>query len=256
VLVEEEESEGTWPSCTDQPARPAEESESRRQTRERSPGRARGSGVGYPPVRGECAAVTRARGEFVRSAETTEGRAGAGAGLPLHGRGLLGSRVDDSATGVQLRLRQAVLRSPARGTRAAGARASLAEPRAAATFPPGMHGAAAVITYLSPGLRLLHQGQFEGQKKAHLAVPGPRAAGAHRGRAPAVLRLPLGGIPQPVVRDGQWRLLDCVPAWDGNWTSDCFIVCSWHARMASGRLVTVNWPRTGASVTSVCRFLT
>ena len=32
------------------------------------------------------------------------------------------------------------------------------EPRAAAAFAPGMHEAAAVITYLSPGIRLFHQG--------------------------------------------------------------------------------------------------
>src|SRR4051794_12941775 len=38
------------------------------------------------------------------------------------------------------------------------------EPRAAATFPPGIHEAAAVITFLSPGLRFFHQGQFEGCK--------------------------------------------------------------------------------------------
>jgi glycosidase len=31
------------------------------------------------------------------------------------------------------------------------------EPRAAATFPPGQHEAAAVITFLSPGLRFFHQ---------------------------------------------------------------------------------------------------
>ena len=39
------------------------------------------------------------------------------------------------------------------------------EPRAAATFPPEVHEAAAVITFLSPGLRFFHQGQFEGRKK-------------------------------------------------------------------------------------------
>ena len=39
------------------------------------------------------------------------------------------------------------------------------EPRAAAAFSPGMHEAAAVITFLSPGLRFFHQGQFEGRKK-------------------------------------------------------------------------------------------
>ena len=97
------------------------------------------------------------------------------------------------------------------------------EPRAAATFPPGMHEAAAVITFLSTGLRFFHQGQFEGRKKRispHLvrAPKEPTDAALHQfyERLLAVLR-------QPAVRDGQWRLLDCVPAWDGNSTSDCFI---------------------------------
>jgi len=38
------------------------------------------------------------------------------------------------------------------------------ELRAAATFPPEIHQAAAVITFLSPGLRFFHQGQFEGRR--------------------------------------------------------------------------------------------
>ncbi len=50
------------------------------------------------------------------------------------------------------------------------------EPRAAATFAPDVHEAAAVITFLSPGLRFFHQGQFEGRRKRispHL-VRGPQ----------------------------------------------------------------------------------
>ncbi len=39
------------------------------------------------------------------------------------------------------------------------------EPRAAATFPADVHEAAAVLTFLSPGLRFFHQGQFEGRRK-------------------------------------------------------------------------------------------
>ena len=49
------------------------------------------------------------------------------------------------------------------------------EPRAAAAFPPGMHEAAATITYLTPGLRFFHQGQLSGCVKRispHL-VRGP-----------------------------------------------------------------------------------
>ena len=36
------------------------------------------------------------------------------------------------------------------------------EPRAASEFPWPQHQAAAIITFLSPGLRFFHQGQFEG----------------------------------------------------------------------------------------------
>ena len=83
------------------------------------------------------------------------------------------------------------------------------EPRAAATFAPGMHEAAAVITFLSPGLRFFHQGQFEGRRKrisphlvrAPLEPPDAALQQFYDGLL-AVLR-------QPIVRDGQWRLLEC-----------------------------------------------
>src|SRR5579864_7239180 len=39
------------------------------------------------------------------------------------------------------------------------------EPRAAVTFGLEQHQAAAVLTFLSPGLRFFHQGEFEGRKK-------------------------------------------------------------------------------------------
>ena len=42
------------------------------------------------------------------------------------------------------------------------------EPRAASEFPWPQHQAAAIITFLSPGLRFFHQGQFEG---ARVRVP-------------------------------------------------------------------------------------
>jgi glycosidase len=115
------------------------------------------------------------------------------------------------------------------------------EPRAAATFSPGVHEAAAIITYLSPGLRFFHQGQFEGRRKRispHLvrAPEEPTDAALaefYRGLL-AVLR-------QPVVRDGEWRLLECAPAWDGNWTSDCFVAWSWRGQDGRLWLVAVNY---------------
>jgi glycosidase len=115
------------------------------------------------------------------------------------------------------------------------------EPRAAATFPQGIHEAAAAITFLSPGLRFFHQGQFEGRKKR---------ISPHLGRGPdepvqegvrqfydRLLRI----LRQPVVRNGQWRLIECVPAWEGNWTNDCFIAFAWETPGDTRLLVVVNY---------------
>jgi hypothetical protein len=45
----------------------------------------------------------------------------------------------------------------------------------------------------------------------------------------------------PVVRDGQWQLLDCRPAWGGNWTWDCFVAFAWQGSAGERMLVTVNY---------------
>ena len=107
------------------------------------------------------------------------------------------------------------------------------EPRAAATFPPGQHEAAAVLTFLSPGLRFFHQGQFEGRLKR---------ISPHLGRGPdepvnAAVRQfyerLLDVLRRPAVRHGQWQLLECVPAWDGNGSSDVSSPSPGRSRTAS-----------------------
>jgi len=115
------------------------------------------------------------------------------------------------------------------------------EPRAAATFAHEMHEAAAIITFLSPGLRFFHQGQFEGRRKRispHLVraplEPADSALQKFYDRLLAVLR-------QPTLRDGQWSVLKCRPAWDGNWTSDCFIAWSWQGGDGQRRIIAVNY---------------
>ena len=115
------------------------------------------------------------------------------------------------------------------------------EPRAAATFSPEIHQAAAVISFLSPGLRFFHQGQFEGHRKRispHL-VRGPHEPVDQKllqfyDRLLTVLR-------QPAVRDGQWQLLECTPGWDGNWTNDCFVVFAWRGPKGECLVVAVNY---------------
>jgi hypothetical protein len=115
------------------------------------------------------------------------------------------------------------------------------EPRAAATFSVDVHKAAAVITFLSPGLRFFHQGQFEGRKRRispHLVraplEPTDDALQQFYDRLLSVLRL-------PSVREGQWQLLDCLPAWDGNWTWDGFLAFAWQGPGGERLLVTVNY---------------
>ncbi len=115
------------------------------------------------------------------------------------------------------------------------------EPRAAATFPPGMHEAAAVITFLSPGLRFFHEGQFEGRTKRispHLCRGPCESIDANiktfYERLLAILR-------EPAVRDGRWQLLECVPAWEGNWTADCFVAFAWQGPGGERLLVVVNY---------------
>jgi hypothetical protein len=115
------------------------------------------------------------------------------------------------------------------------------EPRAAATFPAGQHEAAAVITFLSPGLRFFHAGQCEGRLKR---------ISPHLGRAPEepvnsslsqfYQRL-LEALRHPAVRKGRWRLLECVPAWDGNGTSDAFIAFAWENEEGRRVIACVNY---------------
>jgi hypothetical protein len=115
------------------------------------------------------------------------------------------------------------------------------EPRAAATFTPEVHRAAAVITFLSPGLRFFHQGQFEGRKKRispHL-VRAPEenvdeSLGQFYQRLLATLR-------RPVVRDGQWQLLEAARAWEGNGTADCLVAFAWQGPGPERLIVVVNY---------------
>jgi len=109
------------------------------------------------------------------------------------------------------------------------------EPRAAATFDRDSHEAAAILTYLVPGLRFFHQGQLEGRRvriPTHLArAPDEPVDHGLRRFYDALLTV----IREAGVRDGEWRLLDPRPAWDGEPTWDGFVAWSWRA--GDGRLV-------------------
>jgi glycosidase len=115
------------------------------------------------------------------------------------------------------------------------------EPRAAATFPPPVHKAAAVITYSAPGLRFFHQGQLEGRKKRispHL-VRAPEETPEmdiqkFYGHLLSVLR-------KPVMKNGEWQSLACQPSWEGNGTWDSFVAHAWRGSGGERVLVAVNY---------------
>jgi hypothetical protein len=117
------------------------------------------------------------------------------------------------------------------------------EPRAAATFNHDVHQAAAIVTFLSPGLRFFHQGQFEGRRKR--ISPHLIRAPHEPGDAPLEQfydRL-LGVLRRPAARE-TWQQLECVPAWEGNPTSDGFLACAWHGAGGERLMVAVNYANT------------
>ena len=114
------------------------------------------------------------------------------------------------------------------------------EPRAAATFPPGVHQAAAILTYLCPGLRFFHEGQLQGLLKK---------ISVHLDRGPQQLTDPnlasfyhqlLAGLRLPVVHHGNWQLLDCQPALTDHLTANHFIAFSWQTE-EQRLLIVVNY---------------
>jgi glycosidase len=115
------------------------------------------------------------------------------------------------------------------------------EPRISATMEQEKHEAAAVITFLSPGLRFFHQGQIEGRRKR---------ISPHLVRAPQETRNTviqkfyaefLNIIRKPIFRDGQWQLLRCAQAWEGNDTWSSFLVFAWEDTGRKRALVVVNY---------------
>ncbi|HKI35836.1 MAG TPA: alpha-amylase family glycosyl hydrolase [Gemmataceae bacterium] len=118
------------------------------------------------------------------------------------------------------------------------------EPRAAAAFPPDVHAAAAVVTFLVPGLRFFHEGQLEGRRgrvSMHLSRRPDEPVDTALQQFYADL---LECLKRPTVRDGSWRLLDCRPAWPGNAACDRFIAFAWDGPGGERLLVAVNYGPT------------
>ncbi len=59
---------------------------------------------------------------------------------------------------------------------------------------------------------------------------------------------------QPVVRDGQWQLLECAPAWEGNWTNNCLVAFAGKEQVESVNRGGETMPPTRVRVASKLPF--
>jgi glycosidase len=102
------------------------------------------------------------------------------------------------------------------------------EPRCASAMDWDLHRPAAIATYLSPGLRFFHHGQWQGNRikvSPHL-VRGPdetsdESIAFFYNKLVTLLK-------DPIFHQGDWELLNVERAWDENWSSDCLLAWVWH----------------------------
>jgi hypothetical protein len=126
------------------------------------------------------------------------------------------------------------------------------EPRAAAIFSPAKEQAAAVMMATVPGVRLLHEGQFEGHKVRPSVFLGRRPEEPSDEHLKAFYKGLLKTIASPLFRNGQWSLCERV-GWPDNpsflnlvawsWIKDddrCLIVVNFSDTTVQGR-VKVPW---------------
>ena len=120
------------------------------------------------------------------------------------------------------------------------------EPRAAATFTPEVHAAAALLTYCTPGLRFFHQGQFEGCRvrvSPHLLRAPEEPVDARIAQFYMQLR---AALRHAALRDGAWSLLDCTSAWPDNPSDGQIIAWRWQGPGDAWLCVAVNYaPQPG-----------
>lgn len=115
------------------------------------------------------------------------------------------------------------------------------EKRAASVFSWEVHQPAALLTYLTPGLRFFYEGQLQGRRahaSQHLrrrrAEPIDTAVQAFYERLLECLR-------RAQVRQGRWTLCTCHPAWQGNATVDQFVAFGWESASAPRLLAGINF---------------
>jgi glycosidase len=112
------------------------------------------------------------------------------------------------------------------------------EPRAASIFSPEKREAAALLAATLPGIRLFHEGQFEGRVVRLPVFLGRRPDEVVDEGLQGFYRKLLKAIDRPVFRDGEWSLCERT-GWPDNATYQNVLAWSW--RMDDERyLIVVN----------------
>lgn len=114
------------------------------------------------------------------------------------------------------------------------------EARAAAVFPEGVHPCAALVAYLSPGLRFFHEGQFDGNRLRLPMQLCRRPVEARDVRLGSFYQRLLRLLKNPLLKTGAWQLLEAVPVLMADPTWENFIACAWTRAAGSLLLVIVN----------------
>jgi hypothetical protein len=100
------------------------------------------------------------------------------------------------------------------------------EPRAAATFSPPKHRAVAVTAASLTGIKLFHEGQFEGRKVRLPVFLARRPDEPADRNLQGFYRKLLGAINRPVLREGQWSLCERT-GWPDNASFQNLVAWSW-----------------------------
>jgi hypothetical protein len=100
------------------------------------------------------------------------------------------------------------------------------EPRAAATFPAGKQRAVALVVATLPGLRLFHEGQFEGRKVRLPVFLGRCPIEPFDQELEGFYRTLLKTIDKPVFKEGQWNLCGRT-GWPDNASFQNLVAWNW-----------------------------
>ena len=115
------------------------------------------------------------------------------------------------------------------------------EPRAAAVFPPEAHRAAALVTYLLPGLQFFQSGQERGFRlRPPVQFCRPPEEPTDRWLSNFYTLL-LEKIQLIRCRAGSWKMCACTPAWEGDLSWRNYVVFSWEGETGENWLAAVNF---------------